>query len=244
MKIDPTHCIADKSGYALRKFEENKMSLHERKKYSEFELDRNKLIRTVPIWAAFIVLTLVFSGCMTPSQQLDPDSIARQLQKGQTQDEVRRVFGQPTSSEAGSNGKRLDVYRTVFRRGAAEAPSRILEVRSLNVLYDSQGRVEDFSYHTGQAKAVGNPTTQQWQAGRWLGPDQINKIQRGKTSREELIRLFGPATTEGLNVNGQRMMLWFFIQSERRGAVSGQQLAVLLDSKAVTQDFGVRELQL
>src|SRR5216684_2514977 len=104
-----------------------------------------------------ICLLVSQSGCMTPGEKLESTTI-NELRKGQTEAEVRRLFGAPKRSDTSANGKTLDVFFVIFPKFTT-APSmrsrvRVLEVRSLHVLYDNQGRVDKFTYYVGESKSL------------------------------------------------------------------------------------------
>ena len=199
-------------------------------------------LKRLALWAGIFSVLWLHAGCMSPNQQLDRTAVT-QLQAGQTQEEVRRIFGTPKQSEVGSNGKRLDIFRVVQRKiSAGTSATRVLEMRSLHVLYNPQGQVEDFSYYIGEATGSYR-ANKEWEAGRRLGPDEANRIKRGVTSRENLVQMFGPATVEGLNVYGNTVMGWFFARGQRGSLTSGRELWVVLDAKSVARDFSLRDTQ-
>jgi len=109
-------------------------------------------------------LLLIHVGCTTPAQKLEEPAVTSQLRKGQTQEDVRRLFGQPRRSEAGSTGKKLDVFIVVIPVSTM-TPIRTTEVRSLHVLYDSHGQLEEYCYCVGESKGMGGRFSGQWQTG-------------------------------------------------------------------------------
>ena len=202
------------------------------------------LAKQIGLWTGILAGLWLQPGCMTADKQLDQVAVMDKLQKGQTQQEVRGRFGMPKQSQTGSNGKSLDIFRVNLPKITAQPGSKsgTVEVRSLHVLYNPQAQVEDFIYYSGEA-AVSSRLNQKWEAGRWFGPDALNKIQRGVTSRENLIQMFGRATVEGLDINGNKVMSWFFLEGQRGGVIRGREMAVLLDAKSLARDFGFRDIQ-
>ena len=179
---------------------------------------------------------------MSPGQGLSPSAI-EQLRSGQTQEEVRRIFGTPKQSFTGSNGKQLDVFRVFLPKGNRTVGAiRIVEVRSLHVLYDPQDRVEKFMpYVGGLTGFVGSDNN--WRSSVALDTAKVNTINRGVTSRMELIEMFGPATIEGLDVMGNQGMWWLFVEGHGLNRNSGREFAVLLDSNSLVRDYSLREIQ-
>ena len=152
------------------------------------------------IFFTFLLLGVI-AGCMTPGQQLESSAVS-QLHQGQTQKEVRQIFGKPVESSAVANGNTLDVFQVVFSRKTSNATGRI-EIRSLHVLFNGQGRVEKFYSHIGLMNGYAR-LHGKWNAGRPFPAEKVNNIQRRLTTHDELIETFGPATIEGLDVQGNR----------------------------------------
>lgn len=189
-----------------------------------------------------VATMLCLPGCMTPGQGLNPTAI-EQLRSGQTHEEVRKIFGTPKQSLTGSNGKQLDVFQVILPKHTGNAGAiRIVEVRSLHVLYDNQGRVEKFVPYVGEVKGfVGLDNN--WRSTVVLDAAKVNTIKRGMTSRGDLIQMFGPATIEGLDVMGNQGMRWFFVEGHGLNVNSGREFSVLLDSNSLVRDYSLRETQ-
>lgn len=190
----------------------------------------------------FVVTLLLPTGCMSPGQGLSPSAI-EQLRSGQTHEEVRRVFGTPKQSFTGSNGKQLDVFRVFLPKGNRTVGAiRIVEVRSLHVLYDPQDRVEKFMPHVGELTGfVGLDNN--WKSSVVLDAAKVSTIKRGVTSRMELIQSFGPATIEGLDVAGNPCLIWLFLAGHGLNMDHGRELFVQLDGYSLVGDYSLREVQ-
>ena len=200
--------------------------------------------RSTVINLFLVALFCLPSGCMTPAEQLDQSFVSNQLREGQSQAEVRKVFGQPRRMDVGSTGKQLDVFLVSFPKPGQPTSLlgmglQVMEVRSLYVLYSNQGRVEKFTSYVGEIKGLGPRLDEPWQAGYPLATDKINQIQRHVTTREDLIKIFGPATTEGLDVHGDKSMSWLFAEGRNTSLTGGRELSVILDSRSVATDYSV-----
>jgi outer membrane protein assembly factor BamE (lipoprotein component of BamABCDE complex) len=190
------------------------------------------------------LLLLFLPACMTMDQKLDEKAVQEHVRAGQPRQEVRNTFGLPKRSESGSNGKTLDVYWVVMPQPAGRRNIvRKEDVRTLHVLYNAQGCVEKFTYHVGQSTSFGSRLTQQWQAGNSLALNNVNQIQRGVTTRDQLLQMFGPATMEGLDVYGYKIISWVFAEGGKNGVVSGRELFVRLEDNLIVRDYLVRDVQ-
>lgn len=190
----------------------------------------------------FLVLAILpQSGCMTSSQMLEQPAVSERLHNGESRDDVRRDFGVPQKSEIGSNGKYLDVY--VQRIREPQRPRRFgtFDMRSLTVLYDEHGKVEKFAYSAGVINAsIG--VHKEWQAGERLDLNQVKKIRPGATTREDLIQLLGRPTFEGLNVNGNQEMSWYY-EDGKLGFPLGHEFLVVFNSKSTVDFYSFRNYQ-
>jgi len=193
---------------------------------------------------AVLILALFWvSGCMTMDQKLDEKAVQEHVRAGQPRQEVRNTFGLPKRSESGSNGKTLDVFWVVMPQPGRRNIVHKEHVRTLHVLYNAQGCVEKFTYHVGQTASFGSRLTQQWQAGNALALNNVNQIQRGVTTRDQLLQMFGPSTVEGLDVYGYKIISWFFAEGGKNGLVSGRELFVRLEDNLIARDYLVRNVQ-
>ena len=182
-------------------------------------------------------------GCVSPTRELERSAVVAQLHEGQSQAEVRRLFGLPKRSEVSSAGRQLDRYGVLFPRPSTMRGVRVVEARSLHILYDAQGRVEKFTYYVGETKSTGSSLTGQWQAGQLPTMDKVNQIQRFVTTHDQLVQMFGPATVEGLDVNGNKMVSWFFLRGRKSDFTGGRELVVALDDNQVVVDYRLRNFQ-
>lgn len=190
---------------------------------------------------AAVIIFLCLAGCTTPSQQLESPS---ELRIGQPQEEVRKIFGAPKRSETGSNGRTLDVFVTLLpKMESSDSRLKVFEVRSMHVLYNEQGKVVNFSHYAGELKGF-TKLNKEWQAGPWLAPEKVTAIQRGTTSRDALLRVFGPATIQGLNVYGDPVMSWMFMEGGKTtGTIRGRELLVLFNANLTVRDYLLRDFQ-
>jgi len=178
---------------------------------------------------------------MTAGEKLD-SGVVGAVHKGQSKEEVRRLFGQPKRTESGSTGNTLDVFVVVLPHAGTHTGAKA-DIRSLHVLYNGEGLVEKSTYYVGESRAAGTRFTQQWQAGAPLSADKVEQIQRGKTTRDELVKMFGLATIEGLDVYGNKTMSWVFVQGRNTTPSAGRELVVRLDQKSVARDYLMRDLR-
>jgi hypothetical protein len=198
------------------------------------------MMRTILLFVAFGLLSLQV-GCMSPVQRLDKDAVIASLHKGETQAEVRQLLGQPKRWEGGSNGKSLDVFITAFPAFGSAVPKT--EVRSVYVLYDASGHLERFTWYAGEPTDHATRFNEQWRSGRPFTSEDLSRIERNVSSRDDLIRLFGPPTSEGLDVYGYKILSWVFLEGHKTSLQGGQELVVRVNAKAVAIDYLLRNIQ-
>jgi hypothetical protein len=168
---------------------------------------------------------------------LDPASIAH-LAKGQDSGSVRRVLGDPHRIDKGANGKILEIYETDEGIVRANGRSRVLEMRTLHVLYDASGSLEKFAHHTNRMPAVAGT---KWRAGVFLSDDDLVRIVKDATTAAELVEYFGPPTGRGLNLNGDEYLTWEY--QEGRGVFrKGRQVNVVINMNSVVTGIYTREI--
>lgn len=191
-----------------------------------------------------LCLALLQSGCMSPEQGLDERAVKQRLHDGQTKEEVRRVFGTQTKHQAGPNGNELDAFVQTIKSPATDVGQPVTwEVRTLYVLYGKDGRVIDFSHYVGHISGVTVRYGDAWHVGRVLEMKKVNQIQRNITSRDDLIRLFGPATYEGLDLDDARIMQWDFYTGKEMEQGKGRRLAARLNSNSVVTTYLLEDIQ-
>lgn len=179
------------------------------------------------------------SGCMTAGEQLDRSVVAT-LQTGQAQAAVRKMFGAPKRTEIGPDGKRLDVYQVKFARKLPE-PQRALVVRTLSILYNRDGLVENHVYHIGELPVHSTPFG--WEGGVALNEALVRGIERERHSRNDVVSAFGAPTIETMEQNGDSLLVWVFVQGRGGFPVGGNELLVTFDDRNRVKDFRLRELQ-
>ena len=197
------------------------------------ELKRNGVATTKRV-LLFLGLCLGLVGCVHPERSLDA-SLIRELKVGQDQSEVRKILGQPQRTRADSSGKLLDIYLkdVPVIRGGPNVVNEV-ELRSIFVLYNPEGEVTQFTHHIGKLRGIPGG----YRAGVSKFEDKVAEIERGSTTREELIEVFGPAHIEGLSTSGKRIMVWFSL--EGGNSLYGEKdVTVTLDSDSVTLDYFV-----
>lgn len=186
----------------------------------------------------FLVLPLcLLSGCVNAGENLDRSAVAK-LQQGQARDEVQKIFGSPQRAERGASGKSSDFYQVTFARGNTE-PLRAMVIRTLSVLYDDAGRVEQSKYYVGELPV--RFTWMGWEAGTELNEATIREIQREAKSRFQLAAMFGPPTVEWLDCDGGEKTSWCFIIGTRGFYRSGHELLVNFDSANRVKDYLYRK---
>ncbi len=192
----------------------------------------------------FVLLCCLEVGCSTERSRLEADETAR-LAPGQTREEVRSILGVPRRSERDSVGRSLDIFWMVLPRGRASANlkdhNRTWTVRSAFVVYDPQGRVEKVTRYTGQSK--GYDWRQDYVVGRWLTPEELGRVVRGQTTREELVRLWGSPTIQGLTLKGETVLSWISVTGKGWQLHRGQEFLVLLDGDSMVRDYRLLEFR-
>ena len=195
------------------------------------------------VWMLLVAFTL--AGC-TGLGGLSEKSSAR-IRPGMTESEVHRIFGVPRRSELGSTGRKVETFGTVHRRPTVvsnmDGSSGTLEVRALSVLYDPEGKVVKTAYSVGES-----PYRYYWLGpGRFDGTsgirvkkDDLNRIKKGVTSRDELVQLCGQPTIVGFDEDGDTTCSWLFVHDREGGFFIVQEFLVLLDENSLVADFVLR----
>lgn len=79
-------------------------------------------------------------------------------------------------------------------------------------------------------------------SGREMAPDQLARIQPGKTTKAQMIAMFGPPLSHGYDSSGKMMMLWHYAYVGPFGAGMRQQiLSVLIDEKDLVEKYTVTD---
>lgn len=182
-------------------------------------------------------------GCVTPGQRLEKTALD-QLHEGQARAEVHRLFGKPESTERGANGKSLDEFWFAINRPRLtfgfSTNDGCLIVRSLYVLYDAEARVERFKMHESQAT---------YNEGVWGGvklgqkvtDEQTKRLQKGTTRRAELVDWFGEPLFVGLDVEGNTVLGWPYVDMRPFSRQEMTALVVHLDAKDTVLDFKLEQ---
>lgn len=202
------------------------------------DLKRNGVTTTKRVLLLF-GLCLGLIGCIHPEHSLDA-SLIRELKVGQYQSEVRKILGKPQRTRMESSGNVLDIYlkHVPVIRGGPNVVNEV-ELRSIFVLYNSEGQVTQFTHHIGKLRGIPGG----YRAGVSKFEDKVAEIERGSTTRDELIEVFGPAHIEGLSTSGKRIMVWFSL--EGGNSLYGEKdVTVTLGSDSVTSDYFVEENRL
>ncbi len=192
----------------------------------------------------FLTLVLAVTGCVSPAGKLDESLVAQIRDGSSTRQEVERVFGQPKSSITGSNDKEVAVYQ-FFRMYEKDDPMsakrvrRRIHLRMLSVLYGKDNRVE--KHHLYESDTKGSATATGARVGSSVRPAQLALINKGSTTREDLIEYLGNPLGEHLTVEGELMLIWLYL--EGNGPMSfaprAQILEVILNEGGTVHDFQV-----
>lgn len=155
-----------------------------------------------------------------------------------TSEEVRARVGTPEEVHRSPFGKILEMYseQDVIDQGSVLTAGK-LELRSLHVLYDAEGRVEKVIFHEDISPMASG---RGWRAGRFISDEEVERIVKDATTREELYEYFGPPTVRGINVDGHDYLSWQFL--EGRGAMGVRRtLHVILDENSIVRAFQLRD---
>ena len=189
-----------------------------------------------------IALAFLLAGCATNGGKLDV-STASEIHDGQTQAEVHHLLGVPKSTESGPDGRKLEIFSTVLpeRAGANSANThrRTFEVRTLCVLYNPKGQVEQHVHNVGKAvsrRGFGKDV----HVGQWLPPDKVAQVKRGMESYD-VVGLLGPATVIGLTVRGDVIWSWINIETRNERFETVQEFQVVLDDNGRVKYFRMVE---
>lgn len=205
----------------------------------------------------FLLCLLWLPGCASSSTALDDDLVAEIHDGRTTRADVEKLFGPPKGENLGSNGKRVAVYhfktaavprRAPARKSAAGPPTIFpfadkgsLRLRTLSVLYRSDGQVE--RHHLYEASTAVTASPQHSEVGTSVRPEKLSFIYKGLTDREDLVSLFGEPLVEALEPSGQLVLSW--IHSRNFGWTGArarvQQLQVLMGPNGKVEDFHVAQ---
>lgn len=188
---------------------------------------------------AFLALFLLLAGCAHSGSRLERAAVA-QLHVGQTRQEVRQLFGPPKEAVTDTAGNQLDIFGVAIPgRRRPISGAQPVELRSVYVLYDDEERVKQFSHYVGEIKGV---VSRNYDIGRLLMADQLETLERGRTTRDDLATILGPASIEGINTQGHPVMIWIFTEGAHGRQGRGQEFLAVLDENEVLRDFELREV--
>lgn len=196
---------------------------------------------------AFILIPLLFIGCATP---LQPPEGERAITKGSTTyDQVVAMYGRPKREVRNSEGKTLVSYNeAIARRSAGSfAVGRLakhqgcVEARRLDILFDANRVVQHYKFF--QTAQPVESRFSHFEIGNPVSHEKIAQINKGKTTRPELIDWFGPPISETINFDGQAVLGWLYGKMAAYRSSDFQVLEVVLDDADAVKDFQVQNLR-
>lgn len=195
-----------------------------------------------PKWLGFFTcIWLIACANTKPFEKIEH----RKIQKGRTTyEEVVKMFGEPKQTIQGSNGKKLIVYshmdidasagRILF--GSWVKDQGDLEVKRLDILLDSKGRVE--KYHFTETATPVTAAIDEASVGKVISPEQVAKIKKGTTRKTDLKAWLGPPNEEGLTTEGNLVQYWWYAEQKMFDNDQFQSLAVILKNDVV-DDYAI-----
>lgn len=186
--------------------------------------------------ALFLALgALVFTGCETPGERLEP-AVVTLIKDGATRrEEVLKRFGEPNQVTRGQSGTTLYFYeRLNIPIGQSGSSGMVAPFqnegswRALSVLFGSDDIVRKHLLSDKQPAL--SPTRTRF--GRQFTQNDLMKITPGKSTESDLTRQFGPPVVERLTTAGQRMLVWIYLEARVTG-VQSESVEVLVDDSGV-----------
>ena len=77
--------------------------------------------------------------------------------------------------------------------------------------------------------------------GNAVTEEKLARLKKGTTTRAEVVELFGPPLTEGLNIQGQLVLSWLYTRVGPLGSRDMQGLAVVLDEEEKVENYQIQE---
>jgi len=188
-----------------------------------------------------ITLVASLTGCMTAAQKLEKDAVDKQLHAGQTQADVWRILGRPVNTSGGANGKTLDEFVIITRAMPHTPPGAVF--RTVCVLYNHSGHLEEFTWYEGKTMNSSNPFLGRVQSGHTFTASDLAHIKRNVTTRDEMIQRFGLPAMEGINAYNDKTMSWIHAEGHDNRLENMEALTILLNRKSVVTDYSLDNLK-
>lgn len=186
-------------------------------------------------WTGFLGLLWV-TGCQTP----DPLAAATQggVREGMSMAEVRGLLGSPASYEQAASGRSVEVYeatRSIFGSYGVREREEALEIRQFSVRYGPGGKVERTLLHRGVLE--GFTMLYSRSVGPRITPEQMGQVKVGRSTRQDVEGLLGPASTARLDADAGVRLEWIYDYIESATATTPARIVRVLE--VVVDDRGV-----
>jgi hypothetical protein len=193
-----------------------------------------------------LLLAVLFAGCVSRARRLEGSAVSKIKVGSTTTTHVEEIFGRPSETVIGPNETAVARYHfrqyrlrnDVRARERYEYPGDIL-FRTLSLRY-GPSRVIEQKLHDESVTPVRRYN--EWLvSGPTLMPENINFLQKDRTTRAELIERLGEPTSQTFELNGRPVLIWVGAR-ERRGAFADtevRQLIVLINERQIVKDFAV-----
>lgn len=175
-------------------------------------------------------------------KKLEPALVAQIQEHTSTRGDVEQLLGRPKATQTGPKGSMLAYYEYQQARqnpgwsGVFKGEAGSILFRTFTVLYRDDV-VEKALF--GQSLTPVNYERNGISAGRNVTDDAMHKIVKNITSRGELIQWFGSPTVQTLNLQGDRVLSWLYMDEYTKWASDRQKrdFRVVIDQDDFVTDF-------
>ena len=202
-------------------------------------LSRRVVCFTVPFAA-------LLTGCIFNAHRLEVPAVAKIHVGTTTTAEVEKMFGRPSETIIGPEGKA--VARYYFREFRSrndvrayerhEHPGDIL-FRTLSLRYGPEGIIEQ-KLHDESVTPIHR--LNEWlAAGPTLLPENLNFIRKETTTKADLLDALGEPTSQTFDFHGSPVLVWIGgkVRRDRLADADVRQLVVLLNERGMVGDYAI-----
>jgi outer membrane protein assembly factor BamE (lipoprotein component of BamABCDE complex) len=195
---------------------------------------------------SFLLIGSLLTSCVSPQSSLDRATV-NQIKEGVSRRaEVEKLLGKARTTTVGANRNTATQYYSrqqmgpgaSLQAGGATAPSDI-RFRALSLVYGPDQVVKKTLFDETVIRC--QPTAQGFTTGRFVSQDELARLEKGKSTRDELVARFGPPTIRILNTEGNVVLNWIYTSTEGQsgGPRRKQTFWAVIDDKGVAQNFGI-----
>jgi len=189
-------------------------------------------------------LLIATTGCVSSAKKLDPKLVERIQESARTRGDIEQLLGRPKATQTGSQGTTLAYYEFQQARknpgwsGVFKGEAGSILFRTFTVLYHDDVVAKVLF---GQSLTPVKYEERGISAGRNVTDDGVHKIIKGITSRGELIQWFGSPTLRTLNLQGDVVLCWLYMDKYSKWTSDSQKrdFRVVLDRDDFVTNFDV-----